>query len=185
MSLPSSPLLEKVALCYLGQVTIRCKRLGGWGGGGSRWCLQSAQHLLPVLTLPSGGRFPGCQRAAADRRRLPASLEPLHGASEGQLPRARKDVSGGGGGQGVGKEGWGGSSPGRVACLPQEVSVQVFQFHSLVITFTIQRRLGAHAPEDSGDQVTSMLCPPWPPPLTPPPTFSDPLYDTCQMHPCS
>lgn len=82
-------------------------------------------------------------------------MAPLHGASEGQLLRACKDVSGGGGGQGVGKEGWGGGGPGWVACLPQEVSVPDLQFCSLMITFTIQRRLRARAPEDSGDRVTS------------------------------
>lgn len=37
-------------------------------------------------------------------------MPPLHGASEGQLLRACKDVSGGGGGQGVGEEGRGGQS---------------------------------------------------------------------------
>lgn len=89
--------------------------------GGSRCCLQSVQHLLPVLTQPSGGRFPGCQRAAADRRCFGQTarlyVAPLHGASEGQLLRARKDVSGGGGGQGVGKEGRGGRQS-WVGCMP-------------------------------------------------------------------
>lgn len=132
----------------------------GGGKGGSRCCLQSVQHLLPVLTHPSGGRFPGCQRAAADRRCFGHTagphVPPLHGASEGQLLRACKDVSGGGGGQGVGKEGGaGGGGPGWVACLPQEVSVPDLQFYPLMITFTIRRRLRARAPEDSGDRVTS------------------------------
>lgn len=50
----------------------------------SRWCLQSAPHLLPVLTHPSGGEFPACHRAAADRRyfgepRLPLSTVPTWG----------------------------------------------------------------------------------------------------------
>lgn len=43
-------------------------------------------------------------------------MAPLHGASEGQLLRACKDVSGGGGGQGVGKEAWG--TAGLVGCMP-------------------------------------------------------------------
>lgn len=56
---------------------IRCERT-------SRWCLQSALHLLPVLTHPSGGEFPGCHRAAADRSyfgepRLPLSTVPMWG----------------------------------------------------------------------------------------------------------
>lgn len=71
-------------------------------------------HLLPVLTQPSGvgGRFPGCLRAAADRHCFGYFyLPPLHGASWGQLLRACKDVRGGGGGQGVGKERGGGMKP--------------------------------------------------------------------------
>lgn len=127
----------------------------------SRWCLQSGLHLLPVLTHPLGGRFPGCRRAAVDRHYFGQSpcfyLPPLHGASQGQLLRACKDVSGGGGGQGVGKEG-GGYSHGWVACLQQEVSVPVLQLYSPIITFTIQRQLGAHAQEVSGDHITSTVC---------------------------
>lgn len=125
--------------------------VGVWGrGGGSRWCLQSVQHLLPVLTHPSGGRFPGCQRAAADRRCFGPTAcfyaPPLHGASEGQLLRARKDVSGGGGGQGVGKEGC--EEGGEAACLPQEVSVPVLQLYPLIITSC-----------SGGDRVASSVCP--------------------------
>lgn len=56
---------------------------------------------------------------------------------------------------------WGGGySHGWVACLQQEVSVPVLQLYSPIITFTIRRRLGAHAQEVSGDHVTSAVCVP-------------------------
>ena len=46
-------------------------------------------------------------------------------------------------------------SHGWVACLQQEVIVPLLQLYFLIITFTIQRQLGAHALEVSGDHVSS------------------------------
>lgn len=82
---------------------IRCKRLGGDPGGvcraSSTCCLSSLAHR-GADSLDAGG-----QLLTGPTARF--YVAPLRGASEGQLLRACKDVSGGGGGQGVGKEAWG------------------------------------------------------------------------------
>lgn len=76
-------------------------------------------------------------------------------------------------------------SHGWVACLQQEVSALVLQLYSPIITFTIQRQLGAHAQEVSGDHITSTACvPSTTATMTPPPDFADPLFYTCQLVLC-
>lgn len=47
---------------------------------------------------------------------------------------------------------------GGLHAFKQEVSVLVLQLYSPIITFTIQRQLGAHAQEVSGDHVTAAVC---------------------------
>lgn len=165
---------------------IRCERL-------VEIQVVSAEHPAPAACphSPIGGQIPrmpegSCWQALLWRVPLLLSTSPtwgLLGSAAKGMQRCqwgwRRSRSWQGGGGGDYSHGW-------VACLQQEVSVPVLQLYSPIITFTIQRQLGAHAQEVSGDHVTSAVCvPSTTPTMTPPPTFASTLYSTCHLETCS